>query len=179
MTPTRAMLSAFALAGLSACAPPGTVSDSPTRNGALTGFGATAPPDATPGSCWGKTETPAIIETVTDQTLLRPARVAADGTVVAPAAYRTETRQQIVRERQVAWFETPCPEVLTPDFIASLQRALAARGQYRSRITGEMDARTRLAIARYQVPRGLDNDTLSLSTARDFGLVTAPPDAQD
>jgi len=130
-----------------------------------------APPGAPPGTCWGKTETPALIETVTEQVIVQPAETGADGAVVSPAVYRTETRQQIVRERRETWFETPCPEVLTPEFVASLQRALAARGLYRGAETGEMDRATRAAIRRYQAPDGVDSGILSLEAARRLGLV--------
>ncbi len=132
---------------------------------------AEAPPGAKPGTCWGKVVTPAVIETVTEQILLQPAEVLDDGTVVAPAVYKTETRQAIVKERRVTWFETPCAADLTPEFVSTLQRALTARGHYRGPITGEMDARTRAAVRRYQAPEGLDSGILSLAAARQLGIV--------
>lgn len=131
----------------------------------------TAPPGAAPGSCWGKDITPAVVETVTEQVLLRPAETHPDGRIARPATYKTETRQKIVQERAEAWFETPCAEVLTPEFVASLQRALRARGYYRGPISGQMDARTRAAIRRYQAPQGLNSAILSIATARKLGLV--------
>ena len=131
----------------------------------------TAPPGAPAGSCWGKEITPAVIETVTDRLLLQPAEVLDDGTVVSEPVYKLETRQAIVRERRELWFQTPCEAQLTPDFIASLQRALMARGLYRGAITGAMDARTRHAIRRYQAPQGLDSSILSLAAARKLGLI--------
>jgi len=132
---------------------------------------AEAPPGAAPGTCWGKITTPAIIETVTDQILLQPAEVLDDGTVVAPAVYKTETRQAIVQERRTTWFETPCAADLTPEFVSSLQRALKVRGHFRGAVSGEMDARTRAAVRRYQEPQGLDSGILSLAAARKLGLV--------
>jgi len=132
---------------------------------------AQAPPGAAPGTCWGKITTPAIIETVTDQILLQPAEVLDDGTVVAPAVYKTETRQAIVQERRITWFETPCAADLTPEFVSSLQRALKVRGHFRGAVSGEMDARTRAAVRRYQEPQGLDSGILSLAAARKLGLV--------
>ena len=130
-----------------------------------------APPGAAPGTCWGKTVSPAIIETVTEQVLVQPAEVLGDGTVVSPAIYRTETRQDIVQERREVWFETPCPDRLTPEVVASLQRALSVRGHYRGNPTGEMDARTRAAVRRYQKPQGLDSGILSLEAARQLGII--------
>ena len=136
-----------------------------------------APPGAPPGTCWGKQVTPAILETVTEQVMLQPAEVRADGTVTQPAIFKTETRQAILRERKATWFQTPCAAEQTPDFIASLQRALKARTLYRGPITGEMDARTRAAIRAYQKPEGLDSGILSLAAARKLGLVAvAVPD---
>lgn len=136
-----------------------------------------APPGAAPGSCWGKQVTPAIVETVTDQVLIQPAEVRVDGSVTAPAIYRTETRQEIVRQRTETWFETPCETALTPDFIATLQRALAARGHYTGPVDGAMTARTRAAIRAWQAPEGLDSGILSLAAARRLGLVPVARDA--
>ncbi|WP_421748562.1 peptidoglycan-binding domain-containing protein [Cognatishimia sp.] len=129
------------------------------------------PPGAPAGTCWGKSVSPAVIETVTEQVLLQPAEITTDGVVTRPAIYKTETLQRIVKERRETWFEAPCPSVLTGEFIASVQRALQARGHYRGRISGLMDARTRAAIRRYQEPQGLDSGILALETARQLGLI--------
>ncbi len=131
----------------------------------------TAPPGAEPGTCWGKQVSPAVVETVTEQILLQPADRKGDGTATVPATYKTETRQVIVKERRKTWFEAPCDDVQTPEFIATLQRALMARGFYHGTISGEMDMRTRTAIRRYQAPGGLDSGILSMATARKLGLV--------
>jgi len=136
-----------------------------------------APPGAEPGTCWGKTTTPAIIETVTEQVMLQPAEVSTDGTVLQPAIYKTETRQAIVRERKETWFQTPCPTDMTPEFIRSVQRALAARDVYSGAISGEMDARTRAAVRRFQKPQGLDSGILSLAAARQLGLAEIRPES--
>lgn len=129
------------------------------------------PPGAEEGSCWGKHVTPAEIETVTHQFQLQPAEIRTDGTVSAPAIYKTETLQQITKERRELWFETPCAPELTPEFVQSLQRALKARGHYRGAVTGYIDARTRRAVRKYQAPQGLDSGILSLAAARKLGLV--------
>lgn len=134
------------------------------------------PPGAPEGSCWGKRIQPGIYETVTEQIILQPAEVLADGTVLSPAIYKTETRQAVVKHRQEIWFEVPCATMMTPDFIASVQRALLARGLYRGAITGTMDSRTRNAIRRYQEPEGLDSGILSLAAARRLGLAAIPRD---
>ena len=135
-----------------------------------------APPNAAPGTCWGQDATPAVVETVTEQIMLQPAQVSTDGTVMHPAVFKTETRQEIVRERQEIWFETPCDNLRSPEFIATLQRALKARGHYRGAITGQLDARTRRAIRKFQAPQGLDSSILSLAAARKLGLVAVERD---
>ena len=165
--------SAGALAVLAACDGPANLAAPLPGLGepALVQTYEQAPPGAPEGSCWGKDVTPAVIETVTERVLVQPAQVLADGTVLSVPIYKLETRQQIVKERRELWFQTPCEDQLTPDFIASLQRALAARGHYRGAITGMMDARTRHAVRRFQAPQGLDSAILSLSGARKLGLV--------
>ena len=134
------------------------------------------PPGVNPDSCWVRDISPAEIQTVTRQIEVTPAQIAADGTVLAPARFQTETFQEIVKERQELTFETPCPGVLTPSFIASLQRALDARGLYRGPITGALDGPTRLAIRRYQTDKGLPSGLLSMQAARGLGLLATPRD---
>lgn len=137
------------------------------------------PPGAKPGTCWGKHTTPAVIETVTQQIMLQPAQVRSDGKVDQPAIYKTETHQRIVKERRDIWFETPCPTQQTPEFIASVQRALAARGVYHGQITAQMDSHTRAAIRKYQKPQGLDSGILSTAAARKLGLIAVVLPDQD
>lgn len=163
--PCLAALAAAVLLGGCQAAPPGMAEpvQVSTRD--------KAPPGAAPGTCWGRDETPAVVETVTEQIVLQPPGIIADGTVARPAVYKTETHQRIVTPRKATWFETPCEDALTAEFIASLQRALAARGQYRGPATGRMDRRTRAAIRVYQRPRGLDSGMISLAAARQMGLI--------
>lgn len=129
------------------------------------------PPGAEPGSCWGKRITPGVYETVTQQIMLQPAEVLGDGTVLSPAIYKTETRQAVVSERRESWFEVPCTTMFTPEFVATLQRALMARGLFRADVTGILDNRTKTAIRRFQRPNGFDSDILTLDSARQLGLV--------
>jgi hypothetical protein len=169
MTLIRSILHATVLSGLAACASqPGLGGLGEPEVTRLTQI---APPGAAPATCWGKNVTPAIIETVTHQVMLQPAQVMSDGTVAQPAVYKTETLQEIVRERRETWFLTPCPRDMTPEFIASVQRALSARGLYRGDVSGSMNASTRAAVRRYQKPQGLDSGILSLAAARKLGLV--------
>lgn len=156
---------------MAACLTAGCDAPLPGREPAVLTTTATAPPGAKPGTCWGKDVSPAVVETVTEQILVQPAELRSDGSVSQPAIYRTETRQAIVRERKDTWFETPCATLQTPEFVSSLQRALAARALYRGPISGKMDARTRAAIRAYQAPQGLDSGILSMAAARKLGLV--------
>lgn len=164
--------SGFGLAGCMSTLPVPHLGTEPEVTRLVSG----TPPGAPAGSCWGKRIQPGVYETVTEQIMLQPAEVLADGTVLSPAIYKTETRQAVVKERREIWFETPCPAQMTPDFIATLQRALQVRSLYRGPITGEMDKRTRAAVRKYQQPEGLDSGILSLASARRLGLVAVSRD---
>ncbi len=169
--PRAAILAALLLAGCG----PGRVA-APDVAQDYAGEAVTRPlgssaPSGPESACWGKQITPAMIETVTEQVVDRPAKLAPDGAVLRPASYRTVTRQAIVRERAELWFRTPCPAEMSPDFIATAQRALAARGLFHGVVTGEMDAPTGRAVRRFQAERGLDSSVLSLVAARDLGLI--------
>jgi hypothetical protein len=129
------------------------------------------PPDADPSACYANEATPAVIETVTEQVMLQPPQITSDGHVREPAVFVTETQQRIVEERRELWFEIPCQlRTGDSDFIASLQRALAARGQYSGPVTGVMTRRTLRAVRAFQAPQGLDSGILSLAAARQLGL---------
>lgn len=136
--------------------------------GQLTGDG---PADALPGTCWAKSIQPAILENAEQTVLVVPPQTSETGEILSPAIYRKEVRPTIVQERQEAWFETPCDEVLTEEFVASLQRALEARGWYDGSITGKMDVATRNAVRRFQEPDGIESGEVSMLSARKLGLV--------
>ena len=129
------------------------------------------PPDARPGACYGKDVTPGVIEHVTERVLVSEAEFGADGNVIAPARYEERTTQQLVTGREEIFFETPCPPRWTPDFIASVQRALKARGIYRGSVSGTLDQDTRQAIRAFQMQSGLNSGILSTENARALGLV--------
>lgn len=124
------------------------------------------PPSGQAGICWATDKTAAIIETVTETV------TEADPTT-GDAALQTQTRQQIVQPREQIWFRTPCDAELTPDVIATLQRALAVRGIYAAVPTGALDPATRMSIRAFQAPRGLNSDRLSLAAARELGVVAS------
>lgn len=128
------------------------------------------PPDAEPGACYGREVAPAVIETITEQVVVKPATYDDSGAVLTPTSYRTDTVQRIVSDRENIWFKTPCADQKVDDFAASVQRALRVRGLYAGRITGQFDWATHRAIRKYQAPRGLDSGQLSLASARALGL---------
>lgn len=131
------------------------------------------PPKGAPGKCWATDITPAVIETTSEQVIVTPEQRDATGRVIAPASYRSDTHQKIIKDRQAVHFRTPCPEAMTVDFIATLQRALKARGYYLLPVNGALDAPTRDAIRRFQEPLGLDSPVISLDGARALGIVAA------
>lgn len=153
---------------LAACTMPGT----PPAPGQFQ-LATDAPPQAAPGTCWGKTVTPAIIETVERDVLVQPAQISTDGRIQQPPIYKSETRTEIVEPRREDWQRVPCTSDLSPDLIASLQRALTARGFYAGPPTGEMDRLTQAAIRRYQAENGgPDSGILTVRAARSLGLWT-------
>ena len=168
LRPFALATAALALAACSGAPPAPLAAPGPTLAAELR-LRAPAPAE---GTCWANQIRPAIIETVTEQVLLRPEqRDPATGVVTRPASFRTETRQQIVSDQTPIWFRTPCPETLTPDMVATLQRALKARGLYRGFISGQLDAATARALGSYQTARGLPSSTLALATLRELGLL--------
>ena len=152
---------------------------------ALTACSKVAPPFSNPpaftsaqiehdseGKCYGRDVSPAVIETVTEQIMVQPAQVTSDGAVLSPAAFRTVTRQHIMRERREVLFETVCPAAMTVEFVSSLQRALTARGYFSGEITGYMDADTSSALQKFQRQQdGVDSPLLDVRTAQALGLV--------
>ncbi len=130
----------------------------------------TRPPKGAEG-CYSQQTRPAVIETVTEQVLVRPEGTDPATGAKTPALYRTETNHRIVKGGEAMWFRVPCEAEMTPDFIATLQRALAARALYFGPITGEMDAATQGAVRAYQTPRGLLSPVLSYRAAQELGLI--------
>ena len=129
-----------------------------------------SPPD-TAETCWASDTTPAVIETVTDHLLIRSEQRDDLGNITRPAEFETKTAQRLLQDRERVWFEAPCRADMTIAFIASLQRALKARGRYFHPITGVYDQETGEAVRKLQADRGLDSPILSRMTALDLGLV--------
>lgn len=131
-------------------------------------------PHVVPPSICKKTyETPAIIETKTEHLLVTPAKTDAAGKIIQKARYKTQTRQEIISPRKTLEFNAVCPDVLTPGFVTSLQRALAARGAYTAALNGRYDPQTRRAVLKYQSGMGIKSGDLAMITAQEFGLIVA------
>ncbi len=128
------------------------------------------PPQGPDGACWASDTTPAIIETVTEQVVIGEEVRDAAGAVITPATFETQTFQRMVQDREEVWFRAPCAADMTVAFVATLQRALKARGIYLQPVTGVLDAATADAIRRFQATRGLDSPTLSLAAAKELGI---------
>lgn len=163
---SRIAASLVGIGFLAACLQPQTVSQS----GVILGNGL-APEGAPPGTCWGKIPTPAVVETITEQVLVTPAKVNPDGSIATLPVYRAERREHIVTPRTDRWFEIPCPPAFTVEFVSTLQRALIARGLYAGAVNGNMDDATRRAVLAVQSAEGLPSDVLSIETARELGIV--------
>lgn len=108
----------------------------------------------------------------------RPAEVPpAVSAAIDPDACWAQTRVALAQGgAEDRLFAVPCPDRLTPDLWASVQRALAVRGHYAGPITGTPDAATAEAVRRFQAPLGLDSPVLSLDGARHLGLMPWPRD---
>ncbi len=163
-------LTALGLAACQSSAPP----EAPSRADLsieLIRLSKPGPPKGPEGACWQSDVTPLVIETVSEQVMVSTEARDATGRITRPASFRTITHQRIVQEREQIWFQSPCPADMTVDFIATLQRALKARGLYLLPLTGALDPATKSAIQRFQAGRGLDSPTLSLAAARELGII--------
>jgi peptidoglycan hydrolase-like protein with peptidoglycan-binding domain len=137
---------------------------------------ADGPANARKDACYIKYQAPALIETVTEQILVRPEKRGFDietgqPIIIEAAIYRTETVQKIVRARQEDWIETVCAKDQTFEFLENLQRALTARGHYYGAITGIMDERTKRSIRKVQKTYDVNSSDLTLDLAESYGLV--------
>ncbi|MFZ0099241.1 MAG: peptidoglycan-binding domain-containing protein [Gemmobacter sp.] len=145
----RAATSLLLLISLAACQPKSPMVKPPQKVDLLAGViveGAAPVPEPAKGECWESRSA----------NLIPPGRT--------PSADAPTTPGKI-------HFRVPCPEVMTPEFLASLQRALQARGFFRGAVTGTMDAPTQQAVRDYQQSLGLDLPILTLAAAQSLGLV--------
>lgn len=155
--------------------------------GALAGCASSAlPPEATPvplvsfgdietdasGRCFATEIRPQQFRSVTQQVLVVPEERDRNNVLINAAIYRNESRQERVPTAPGMRFETLCPPLFTAERVATLQRALAARGAYAGTVSGQLDAATQAAIQRFQIPTGLNSPHLAIATARSLGLIS-------
>ncbi len=166
MTRIPAQIAALALI-LAACA-------APEQTGTVWPGEAPPEPERMPdGTCQAREVVPAVYEEVMGEVQVVQAEIAEDGTVIRPPIYRRQPVPKVISPRGELRFEVPCPELVTPELVASLQRALLARGYFDGAVTGQLDAPTVAALRRYQSERGLESGQLSVETARALGLIAA------
>lgn len=110
-------------------------------------------------ACWATDTVPAVVQTVY---------------VDNPETGAREPHQVTISQAENRMFAVPCPDQMTSELTASLQRALSARGHYSGAITGTYDAATAEAVRSYQAPLGLNSARLSLDAAQQLGLVALP-----
>lgn len=123
------------------------------------------------GRCFARTAPPTRTDIVEEMIEVVPEERAVDGSIVNPAVFRTITRPRTVATGEGARFETVCPPAYTEAFVATLQRALLIRRGYAGPITGQYDEATSLAVQQFQRGMGIDSPLLSVTTARDLGLL--------
>lgn len=126
------------------------------------------------GRCFARQDGVTQTTVVTELVEVEPAVRDRNGVVVTPAIFRNITRPQTVQVAEGAPFETVCPQIYTPDFVATLQRALIVRRGYDGDVTGLMDEATSVAVQRFQRDRGIDSPLLEIGVARELGLVAIP-----
>ncbi|MEM1431712.1 MAG: peptidoglycan-binding domain-containing protein [Pseudomonadota bacterium] len=172
---TRTAALACALLGLAACqaATGGSVARTGLASAPIATF-ADPPADGTAGQCWGKAGQAPVVDTIEETVLVEPPGLAIDGTLRTEPLTRIETRDAVIVPGSEIWFETLCPDEVTPARLASLQRALTVRGHYSGPVTGTLDAATEAAVRAYQTPLGLESGTLSRAAAERLGLVVTP-----
>jgi hypothetical protein len=133
-------------------------------------------PLSTDGVCFAQTAPQLSTRIVTRQVEVVPAVTAADGTVQTPPVFRNQTGPVTEEVAPGTRFATLCPDELTPERVATLQRALKARLAFNAPITGVYDAATSTAVQAFQVPLGIDSPELARSLAQRLGLI--PFDAE-
>lgn len=110
---------------------------------------------------------------IVERVVSAPETTDENGNVLTAAVYRDEEREILVPVGEPERFEVICPQNLSQSFVATVQRALLARGYYVGSVNGLMDQQTRNAILSYQKDQGLRSPNLGVETAIGLGLVSA------
>ena len=123
------------------------------------------------GRCFAFTIPPTETQVIIEQVISIPEARAEDGTLITPAIYRDQEREIQVPVGDSDRFEVICPQNLSQNFVASVQRALLVRGYHVEAVNGLIDQPTRNAILTYQKDQGLISANLGVQTAIGLGLV--------
>ena len=126
-----------------------------------------------PGRCYARTAPQTITTIATEQVMVLPETVSPDGSITSPPVFRNEDRPVTRVVDEGMNFETLCPDELTPERVATLQRALKARLAYTGPISGAYDADTQAAVQAFQQPQGFDSPQIARTIALQLGIVAS------
>jgi len=128
----------------------------------------------TRGRCFTRDAAPTEVRIVEETVVVVPEVRDNLGRVTQPAVVRSQDGPQTFRIGNGTRFETLCPQEYTAEFVASLQRAMQARGAYAGPISGAYDSATSQAVQAFQLPSGIDSPLLRRRTALELGLTAVP-----
>ena len=128
----------------------------------------------TAGRCFTRDAPPTEVRIVEETVIVVPEVRDELGRIPRPAVVRSQDGPQTFQTGNGTRFETLCPQLYTPVFVASLQRALQARGAYAGPITSTYDQATSVAVRNFQLSSGIDSPLLMQRTALSLGLTATP-----
>lgn len=167
---THKFLTLCGFAILAGCAAPSDVSTAPpAQSDPTNSLGAIE--TTADGMCFANSaaETETMMEDIVVEVVAET--LDRNGVVTSPAVFRNVTRPKTIVVGEGIRFETVCPPVLTQSFVTTLQRALLTREAYSGAVNGQYDAATGIAVQRFQRAQGIDSPYLSVSTARQLGVL--------
>ena len=126
------------------------------------------------GRCFARDAAPTEVRIVEETVIVVPEKRDNLGRITQPAVVRSQDGPQTFRIGDGKRFETLCPQEYTAQFVASLQRAMKARGAYDGPITSAYDAATSQAVRAFQLSSGIDSPLLRRRTALELGLTAVP-----
>jgi peptidoglycan hydrolase-like protein with peptidoglycan-binding domain len=94
-------------------------------------------------------------------------------TVEVPAEYKTNSRQEIVREETVEWTEILCGNNAKKSIIADMQSKLKKAGFKPGNTDGDLDEDTMDALNKYQKSKGLKVDSegyINMDSLKSLGV---------
>ncbi len=112
-------------------------------------------------------EIPAVYKNITVTKLVQPAQVKR---ITIPEAYSTVTKRQMVSPSKVVWKKVVCQSNMGTSTIASVQKALKAKGLYHGPIDGIYGTLTKQAVRAYQKQNGLAVGGLTHEVMKSLGV---------